>query len=87
MTRFNQVPQKVTVPTFELMGPSCPDCKTGVLVDYLTVGGNPEEKYYFQECSECKKEFNKVQAIQKIGEAAGILYDVFSKGVKSTTPT
>jgi hypothetical protein len=57
---------RVDVPQFELVGPSCQhEGCTGVLVDCLTL----DSKEFFQRCSECRREFNRQPAAEKLAWA------------------
>lgn len=57
---------KVPFPIFELYGPPCeaPNCK-GVLVDSMDL----KTRDYFQRCSVCKGQFNRMPMAEKVAWA------------------
>ncbi len=80
---------RVDFPQFELVGPACEvsPC-SGVLTDYLDL----ESKDYFQRCSLCKGEFNRMPAAQKLAEASQLIESLFlehsiSETLKESIPS
>ncbi len=47
---------------FELVGPPCGEGCTGVLIDCVSL----KSKDYFQQCSECKRECNRMSVVDKL---------------------
>jgi len=62
------------MPQFELIGPPCehPGCK-GVLVDNLSL----KTDEFYRRCSECKREFGRMPAAQKLAEAKRVIERAF----------
>jgi len=65
---------RVEFPQFELVGPKCatPGCK-GVMVDHLSL----QTKEWFQRCSACGGEANRVPAQEKLSWARRVINRVF----------